>query len=274
MPTGSNQTRERDLPAADLVAAVRTELAGVEPTRACCRAAERAGLGVAALGQARSPAVARLAVRLPVDDGRPAFEWAAAADHCRIAYVRGRFLATGSLSLATGRAHLEFVVPADEAAVLVTQLSELELPASRRLRRGRGVVTWKSTETVLAFLRMAGAGNAALELEGRLVTRSLRGHLNRVLNAEGANLTRTVRNSTRQLGEIDELERTGRLSELPATVRELARARREMPEANYTELADRLGTSRAKVQRDFGRLAAAAGLQPSLAASSATVRAR
>ena len=120
------------------------------------------------------------------------------------------------------------------------------------------MVTWKSTETVLAFLRMAGAGNAALELEGRLVTRSLRGHLNRVLNAEGANLTRTVRNSTRQLAEIDELERSGRLSDLPATVRELARARREMPEATYTELAERLGTSRAKVQRDFERLAAAA----------------
>jgi DNA-binding protein WhiA len=202
--------------------------------------------------------VARLAVRLPVDGSRPAFDWSSVADHCRIAYVRGRFLATGSLSLATGRAHLEFVVPADEAPVLVAQLNNLGLPASGRLRRGRGVVTWKSTETVLAFLRMAGAGNAALELDGRLVTRELRGHLNRVLNAEGANLARTVRNSTRQLEEIDELERSGRLSDLPSTARELARARREMPEATYTELAERLGTSRGKVQRDFERIAAAA----------------
>jgi DNA-binding protein WhiA len=240
------------------VAAVRAELAAVEPTRACCRAAERAGLGVAALGRARSPAVARLAVRLPLDGSRPNFHWASAADHCRIAYVRGRFLAAGSLSLATGRAHLEFVVPADEAPVLVAQLTAIGLPASSRLRRGRGVVTWKSTETVLAFLRLAGAGNAALELEGRLVTRELRGHLNRVLNAEGANLSRTVRNSTRQLEEIDDLEQSGRLGDLPASARELARARREMPEATYTELAERLGTSRGKVQRDFERIAAAA----------------
>jgi DNA-binding protein WhiA len=240
------------------VAAVRTELASVEPTRACCRAAERAGLGVAALGRARSPAVARLAVRLSVDGSRPTLDWRSTPDHCRIAYVRGRFLAAGSLSLAAGRAHLEFVVPVDEAPLLVTQLTDLGLPASWRLRRRRGVVTWKSTDTVLAFLRLTGAGNAALELEGRLVTRSLRGHLNRVLNAEGANLSRTVRNSTRQLEEIEELERSGRLGDLPTTVRELANARREMPEATYTELAERLGTSRAKVQRDFERITALA----------------
>ena len=119
---------------------------------------------------------------------------------------------------------------------------------------------------MLAFLRLAGAGNAALELEGRLVTRSLRGHLNRVLNAESANLSRTVRNSSRQLEEIEELERTGRLGTLPATVRELARERRELPEATYTELAERLGTSRGKVQRAFERIASASSATPRVAA--------
>ena len=54
----------------DLVAGLRAELAAIEPARRCCRAAERAGLGAAALGHARTPLLARLAVRLEDADGR------------------------------------------------------------------------------------------------------------------------------------------------------------------------------------------------------------
>ena len=243
----------------DLVAAVRAELAAIEPARACCRLAERAGLGAAALGRARSPAIARLAVRLPgaAPDHEAAFEWSSARDHCRVSYLRGAFLASGSLSLSAGRTHLEFVVPEAEAPVLAARVSEMGMPASWRVRRGRGVVTWKSTDRIQRFLRLAGATGSALELESRLVTRSLHGHLNRVLNAEGANLSRSVASASRQLDQIDQLERSGRLGSLPPAVREVARLRRESPEASFTELADRLGLSRARVQRAFTQLEAA-----------------
>jgi hypothetical protein len=53
------------------------------------------------------------------------------------------------------------------------------LPAAWRLRRGRGVVTWKNADTVGLFLRRIGAGGALLELEARQVARALRGDLNR-----------------------------------------------------------------------------------------------
>lgn len=232
----------------------------MEPVRACCRLAERVGLGAAALGRARSPAIARLAVRLPgtaPKDEAP-FDWTSARDHCRMAYLRGAFLATGSLSLSGGQTHLEFVVPEADAPGLAVRLEQMDLPASWRIRRGRGVVTWKSTERILRFLRLTGAGGSALELESRLVTRSLHGHLNRVLNAEGANLMRSVASARRQLQLIDQLEPSGILGAMPAPVREVARLRRELPEATFTELADRLGLSRARVQRAFAQLEAAA----------------
>ena len=114
----------------DLVDAIRAELAAVEPARACCRAAERAGLGDAATGHARTPVVARLAVRLETGEPDGGFAWAAARDHCRIAWLRGRFLARGSLSLGIGTAHLEFVVDLDEAPDLAARLESLELPPS------------------------------------------------------------------------------------------------------------------------------------------------
>lgn len=259
------------------MAAVRAELAAIEPARACCRLAERAGLGAAALGRARSPVIARLAVRLPAvtapaaapagageargpsaAPGPATFDWGSARDHCRLAYLRGVFLATGSLSLSAGRAHLEFVVPIDEAPALAVRLANLGLPASVRVRRGRGVVTWKGAERILAFLRLTGATGSALELESRLVTRALHGHLNRVLNAEGANLSRSVATASRQLDHIGRLEQSGALERLPPVLRDVAGLRRESPEASFTELAERLGLSRARVQRAFEQLESAA----------------
>lgn len=182
------------------------------------------------------------------------FSWESAADHCRSAWLRGRFLARGSLSLAGGRTHLEFVVPSDEAAVLAARLHDLGLPASWRLRRGRGVVTWKSAESVGTFLRRIGASGALLELEARQVSRALRGELNRVLNAESANLQRAVSAAGRQLDAIAILEDDGRLAEQSDTVRAVAAARRETPEATLSELAERLVMHRSAVQRSLERI--------------------
>jgi hypothetical protein len=246
----------------DLVAALRAELAAIDPSRPCDRAAERAGLDAAS--GPRDPVIARLAVRLgrraageakePAADEKAAVEFPALPEHCRMAYLRGRFLARGSLSVAGGRTHLEFVVPPDEAPVLAGWLSLAGLPASWRLRRGRGVVTWKSGETVGLFLRRIGAGAALLELEARQVSRALRGELNRVLNAESANLQRSVAAAGRQLASIELLEADGRLGSQPYVIRLVAEGRRETPEATLTELAERLGLHRSAVQRALDRL--------------------
>jgi cell division protein WhiA len=249
----------------DLVTALRNELAAIDPARACDRFAEAAGLGLDV--GSREPAVSRLVYRLRrAGEHDPAttaeFDWAAVAEHCRTAWLRGRFLARGSLSLAGGRTHLEFVVPADEAVTLAARLSEVGLPASWRLRRGRGVVTWKSAEAVGTFLRRIGAAGALLELEARQVSRALRGELNRVLNAESANLQRAVAAAGRQLDAIAQLDADGRLQDQPYVVRLVADARRETPEATLTELAERLELHRSAVQRALERIERLAEEEP------------
>lgn len=265
----------------DLVAALRAELAAIDPTRPCDRQAEALGLGGAI--STREPAVARLAVRLGREagdaqrlsrvrarakrvqvrsGGRGAsgvgtgagFDWAASPEHCRMAYLRGLFLAHGSLSLASARTHLEFVLPLADAPVVAGWLADAGLPGSLRERRGRGVVTWKSAETVGMFLRRIGAGAALLEVEARQVARSLRGDLNRVINAEEANLQRAVAAAGRQIEAIDRLERDGRLSDQPYQVRVIAEARRDVPEATLAELAERLTIHRSAVQRALERI--------------------
>lgn len=247
----------------ELVAALRAELAAIEPPRPCDRAAELAGLGTATVRGDR-PALARLVVRLLRDGAGSAaaaarpFDWDAAADHCRSAYVRGRFLAHGSLSVAAGRFHLEFVVDPAEAVELGRRLGAVGLPAGVRVRRGRGVVTWKSAETIGTFLRWIGASSALLELESRQVARAVRGDLSRLLNAEAANLERSAAASSRQLEAIAVLEADGRLDALPDIVRAVARERQALPETSLSELADRLGIARTRVQRALERLVATA----------------
>ncbi|HEX7611459.1 MAG TPA: DNA-binding protein WhiA [Candidatus Limnocylindrales bacterium] len=271
----------------DLVEALRSELAAIDPPRRCCRVAEEAGL--AGAFEPRRRAIARLTLRLgrgragqktataespvpgatlpvPTDASRPpdatspespgavGFDWLRAAEHCRVAYLRGRFLAHGSLSLASGRTHLEFVLPPDEATELCERLGQLEMPATRRIRRGRGVVTWKSVETVGTFLRIVGGGASLLELESRQVSRSVRGDINRVINAESANLQRAVAAAARHLEAISVLESDGRLAEQSYVVRVVAAARVEEPEATFSDLAERLGLHRSAVQRALDRV--------------------
>jgi hypothetical protein len=241
----------------DLVTALRDELAAVDPSRSCDRVAEAAGLGSGSVG--RETSVARLSVRLRRSGegsapGTPPFDWSSAADHCRAAWLRGRFLARGSLSLAGGRTHLEFVVDPAEAPVLVARLAEIGLPASSRVRRGRGVVTSKNGESVGTFFRRLGATGTLLEIEARQVSRALRGELNRVLNAESANLQRAVSAAGRQLDAIAILDADGRLAVQPPAVRQVAEARRATPEASLADLAERLGAHRSAVQRALERL--------------------
>ena len=258
-------------PDRDLVVALRAELAAIDPSRECDRDAERAGLEPGT--RWRDATLARLAVRLARRDGAresvpslglpPAsepdgspepFDWASRPDHCRMAWLRGRFLARGSLSLANGQTHLEIVVPAAEAPELAANLAAAGMPASWRIRRDVGVVTWKSAELVGLVLRRMGGGPSLLELEVRQVARALRGELNRVINAESANLTRTVAAAGRQLEAIAALSADGRLAEESRRVREVAAARRETPEATLTELAERLAIHRSAVQRALDRI--------------------
>jgi hypothetical protein len=258
----------------DLVLALRSELAAIDPSRPCDRRAE--ALALADVGAARDGPLARLLLRLARErasvragDDRGAaepglspdaavgirsFDWAGSRDHCRLAWLRGLFLAHGSLSLSGGRTHLEFLVAASDAEVLAGWLEQAGLPASWRIRRGRGVVTWKNGDLVGTFLRRIGATGALLEVEARQVSRALRGDLNRVLNAESANLHRAVGAAGRQMAAIAELTASGELAAQPYVVRSVAEARRETPEATLGELAERLGIQRSAAQRALERI--------------------
>ena len=121
-------------------------------------------------------------------------------------------------------------------------------------RRGRHVVYLKGQEEIVALLRLAGANRGVLELETHRVGRDVRSRLNRLLNAEEANLGRTVRAADRQLSAIARLQAEGRLAALSTSLRETAAVRRRMPEADLDTLAAALGVSRSAANHRLRRL--------------------
>lgn len=267
-----------------LAGEIKAELARIHPARACCRAAELAGL-LHAGGELRTldHATARTAVHLATSlgigvaplppGGRHApgerhhlrvsvdttqlaeWRWESARECDRRAWLRGVLLASGSVSLGRSGPHLEFVFshPA-RAEQLWQRLGEEELRSMRSERRGRHVVYLKGREAIAGLLRLAGASRGLLDWETDSVRRDVRNRLNRLLNADEANLARTVRAADRQLRAIERLEADGVLRRLPPALREAAAARRRHPEADLDTLAASSAVTRSAMNHRLRRL--------------------
>jgi hypothetical protein len=266
---------------------LRGELARIRPARACCRRAELVGLLQSADpdGSVRTldHATARIAVQLassigvsaatrPVSAGphlrgrhhlRVALEgvlpatWepvtAKACD--RRAFLRGLLLSAGSVSGGRGGPHVEFVLRDRRSAhELQRLLGEAEVRSSRMERRGREVVYLKGQEQIAGLLRLTGANRALLDFETSRVSREVRNRLNRLLNAEEANLARTVHAADRQLQAIGRLEAAGELDRLADGLREAAAQRRRQPDADLDTLASSLGIGRSAMNHRLRRL--------------------
>jgi cell division protein WhiA len=267
---------------------LRGELARIRPARACCRRAELVGLlqSAGAGGSLRTldHATARIAVQLAASIGISASAPRAAAvsghvpgrHHLQVAleevlpaswkpvtskacdrraFLRGLLLSTGSVSGGPGGPHLEFVLRDRRSALdLQRLLAASEVRSSHMERRDRQVVYLKGQEEIAGVLRLIGANRALLDFEASRVSREVRNRLNRLLNAEEANLARTVRAADRQLQAIGRLEADGELELLADGLREAAAQRRRQPDADLDTLASSLGIGRSAMNHRLRRL--------------------
>ncbi len=179
---------------------------------------------------------------------------------CRRSRLRGAFLALGSVNRPDRPPHLEIPVrDGAAAALLLEDLAALEVPAAVRMRRRRPVVTVRSAAAVGAALSSIGAQGGRLTFEQGRVVRDVRAGVNRTLNAETANLRRTVDAAVRQL---DAVERLGadpeRWDALPPAVRAAGQLRRAHPDATLAALAERAAISRPAMAGRLHRLVEAA----------------
>lgn len=156
---------------------------------------------------------------------------------CRAAYLRGAFLAAGSVS-GPRSAHLELRTVDLEGA---RQLARVAAPEGFTLgvleRRGHALAYAKGTETIADLLAFLGASDAALGLGEQAVVAATRAQANRLANADHANLVRTSRAAHAQLRAVRRLAAGGVLADLPAGLREVAELRMKHPSLSLRELA-------------------------------------
>ena len=158
---------------------------------------------------------------------------------CRASFLRGAFLAGGSVTDPLKRYHLELItshykVSRETYALLL----DVGFSPKELSRGGSGVLYFKQSNYIEDFLTAIGAQVAAMGVMEAKVEKDLRNGVNRRVNCETANLTKVVDASIGQLAAIRKLEENGVLRTLPQKLQQTAQLRRDNPEATLSELAE------------------------------------
>ena len=155
-----------------------------------------------------------------------------------MAYLRGAFLAGGSVTDPAKRYHLEmttshYKVSRETCALLL----DAGFSPKETMRGGNSILYFKQSNLIEDFLTAIGAPVCAMGVMEAKVEKDLRNGVNRRVNCETANLTKVVDASMEQVAAIKKLQKRGQLKDLPPKLRETAKLRLDNPEATLQELA-------------------------------------
>lgn len=161
---------------------------------------------------------------------------------CKKAYLRGIFLGGGSLSAPEKSYHLELITHNEfYAEQLVMFINDLyDLGAKVTARKKNYIVYIKESEKIVDFLNVIGAHQTLLEYENIRILKQMRNNVNRVVNCETANLTKTADAAFEHIHAIESIIEIVGLDYLDDRLREIAEVRLENPEATLKELGEML----------------------------------
>ncbi len=159
---------------------------------------------------------------------------------CRASFLRGVFLAGGSVTDPRKGYHLELATSHHSVSREVLALMrELDQEPKSAQRKGNTVIYFKQSDKIEDFLTCIGAPLSAMEVMNAKLERDLRGSVNRRVNCDAANLDKAVEAAMSQVEAIRRLEREGSLITLPDKLREAAALRLAHPEDTLAQLAQR-----------------------------------
>ena len=158
---------------------------------------------------------------------------------CRASFLRGAFLAGGSVTDPRKSYHLELSTSHHSVSREVLALMrELDLEPKCAQRKGNSVIYFKQSERIEDFLTCVGAPVSAMEVMNAKLERDLRGSVNRRVNCDAANLDKAVEAAQKQIEAICRLEERGMLAELPDKLKEAVDLRVAHPELTLAQLAE------------------------------------
>ncbi|MCO7176473.1 DNA-binding protein WhiA [Sporolactobacillus kofuensis] len=160
-------------------------------------------------------------------------------DCCKRAYLRGSFLAGGSLNHPESSYHLEIFSNYEEHTYSLAKLMNTFNLNVKILPRKNGYILYmKEGEKITDFLSIIGANKALFYFEDIRIVKDMRNSVNRLVNCETANLNKTVSAAMRQMENIRLIEKSIGLEELPEKLREIAEIRLKNPDITLKELGE------------------------------------
>ena len=160
---------------------------------------------------------------------------------CRRAFIRGAFLASGSISDPEKFYHFEIACVAEPKAEQLRELiATFDIEAKIVRRKKYYVVYIKEGSQIVDILNVMEAPVALMELENIRILKEMRNSVNRQVNCETANINKTVSAAVKQMDDIRYIQAVIGLDGLPDNLREMALVRLERPDATLKELGEAL----------------------------------
>jgi len=159
---------------------------------------------------------------------------------CKKAFLKGVFLGSGCVVNPNTDYHFELTVKSKAYAdYVIKTISEFDLFPKQIKRHSNYVIYIKDSEQISTLLAILGANKAVLEYENIRISKSIKNNINRNVNCETANLTKTIQAAVRQQEAIEKLKREDKFNSLNSKLREIASLRLEYPELSLDELAEK-----------------------------------
>lgn len=156
---------------------------------------------------------------------------------CASSFLRGVFLACGTVTAPERGYHLEFVVPYKKLCTdFIYLLEEMGLRPKYINRKGNHIVYFKDSESIEDILAIIGAQDASLYLMGVKIEKDVKNKINRKMNFELSNIDKTIDAANVQMEAINYIDKKCGIDSLPDNLREIARLRIDNPEASLRDL--------------------------------------
>jgi len=156
---------------------------------------------------------------------------------CRRAFLRGAFLSCGAVCDPSKGYHLELVTQSEGLCLsLGEMMGELSILSRMVERKGSYVRYLKESGSIEDFLNFIGASSSALKIMELKVLKDMRNNVNRIVNCETANITKTVDASRNQLDAIGLIAAKRGLESLDPALKSAAQLRLENPDMSLSQL--------------------------------------
>lgn len=160
------------------------------------------------------------------------------------AFVRGAFLACGSVTDPEKSYHLEFAVSYRNLCMdicrIIREIQDCHVEIKMLARQGAYIAYVKDSEQITDLLTYMGAFTASMNVMGTKALKQVRNSANRRANSEIANLNKTAAASAAQIKAIKKLRKSGKFNLLPDELKTVAELRYDYPELTLRQLGEML----------------------------------